>query len=45
MPSTRNAYVVFGSSLWDIYLSLLNAEMIRDRVNGVQLVFNGVRLR
>ena len=42
MPRTRNAYVVLRSSQWDICLSLLNAEMIQvDRVNGVQLVFNG----
>ena len=42
MPTTPNAYAVFGSSLWDTYLFLLNAEMIQvDRVNGVQLVFNG----
>ena len=41
MPRTRNAYVVFRSSRCD-RLSLLNAEMIQvDRVNGVQLVFNG----
>ena len=41
MPRTRNAYVVFRSSRWDL-LSLQNAEMIQvDRVNGVQLVFNG----
>lgn len=40
MPRSRNAYVVFRSSRWDL-LSLLNAEMIQvDRVNGVQLVFN-----
>ena len=42
MSSSRNAYVVCGFSLWEIYLSFLNAEMIKeDRVNGVQLVFNG----
>ena len=41
MPRTRNAYVVFRSSRWDL-LSLENVEMIQvDRVNGVQLVFNG----
>ena len=41
MPSTRNAYVVFRSSRWDL-LSLQNAEVIQvDRVNGVQLVFSG----
>ena len=41
MPRSRNAYVVFRSSRWDL-LSLQNAEVIQvDRVNGVQLVFNG----
>ena len=41
MARTRNDYVVLRSRLWDL-LSFQNAKVIQvDRVNGVQLVFNG----